>query len=135
MGITSAGNIGDAIKKPCTDKTTLSNFFKNTPEADYGLYTPEDSRNLCTGQILSSDELKKHKDNFCSLKPEHSVCPTTPTPPSPASSPTPPSPASSPTPSSFQNDSVMLLCSGITGLSCIMIIVIVIMVMMKKRSN
>jgi hypothetical protein len=138
MVLTSAGNIGDAIKKPCTDKTTLSNFFKNTPEADYGLYTPEDPRNLCTGQILSSDELKKHKDNFCSLKPEHSVCPTTPTPPSPASSPTPtPTPSSptpsSPTPSSSQNDSVMLLCSGITSLSCIMIIVI--LVMMKKRSN
>ena len=142
MVLTSAGNIGDAIKKPCTNKTTLSNFFKNTPEADYGLYTPEDPRNLCTGQILSSDELKKHKDNFCSLKPEHSVCPTTPTspssassptPPSPTSTPTPPSPASSPTPSSSQNDSVMLLCSGITSLSCIM--VIVIMVMMKKRSN
>ena len=133
MVLTSAGNIGDAIKKPCTNKTTLSNFFKNTPEADYGLYTPEDPRNLCTGQILSSNELKKHKDNFCSLKPEHSVCPTTPTPPSPASSPTPTPTPSSPTPSSSQNDSVMLLCSGITSLSCIM--VIVIMVMMKKRTN
>jgi hypothetical protein len=136
MVLTSAGNIGDAIKKPCTDKTTLSNFFKNTPEADYGLYTPEDSRNLCTGQILSSDELKKHKDNFCSLKPGHSVCPTTPSSPTPTPTPTPSSPTptpSSPTPSSSQNDSVMLLCSGITSLSCIM--VIVIMVMMKKRSN
>ena len=123
----SGGNIGDAVKKPCTNKRKLSKFFKNTPEADYGLYTPEDPRNLCTDELLSSDEIKKHKENFCSLKPGHPVCPTTPTP-----TPTPtPSPTS--TPSSSQNDFVMLLCSGITCLSCIMIVVI--MVMMNKGSN
>ena len=133
----SGGNIGDAVKKPCTNKRKLSNFFKNTPEADYGLYTPEDPRNLCTDELLSSDEIKKHKENFCSLKPGHPVCPTTPTPtptptPSPTSTPTSTKP-SSPTPSSSQNDFVMLLCSGITCLSCIMIVVI--MVMMNKGSN
>lgn len=132
----SLGNIGDAIKKPCINKTALSDFFKDTPEADYGTYTPGDPRNVCTGQLLSSDELKKHKDNFCSLKPEHSVCPTTPTP----SSPTPTSPTpTSPTPSSSQNgtssnDAVMLLCSVIGCFSCI-ISIILAFVMMKKRSN
>ena len=144
MGFKLSGtNIRDAIKKSCTNKTKLSKVFKNTPEADYGLYTPEDPRNLCTDELLSSDEIKKHKENFCSLKPGHPVCPTTPTPtPSPTSTSTPtPSPTStststkpsSPTPSSSQNGFVMLLCSGITCLSCIMIVVI--MVMMNKRSN
>ena len=81
--VSSSGNIGDALKKTCTDKTTLSNFFKDSPEAEYGVFTPGDPRTVCTGELLSSDELKKHKDNFCSLKPEHSVCPTTPTTPKP----------------------------------------------------
>lgn len=117
----SVENIENAVKQACTDKTSLSTFFKNAPEANYRFYTPEDPSNFCTGQLLSSDELKKHKDNFCSLKPEHSVCQTTLIPSVGKAS------------SSFQNDSVMLLCSGITGLSCIMIIVI--MVMMKKGSN
>ena len=136
MGLTGfGGSIGDALKKTCTDKTTLSNFFKDSPEAEYGVFTPGDPRTVCTGELLSSDELKKHKDNFCSLKPEHSVCPTTPS--SPTSTPSSPtSTPSGPTSSSSQNgtsnnDSVMLLCSVISCFSCIISIILAV-VMMKK---
>jgi len=137
----------DYVKKVCTDKTELSNYLNLTTESEQRYFTPGQSLNFCTEGLFSKEDVTTHKNNFCSLKPEHSVCPTpssptpsSPTPSSPApSSPTPSSPTStSPTPSSDPQSNTnstlpMSISASMSSCSCSCLVIIILVVMSQRK--
>ena len=150
----SSSSIQAAIKaakelviKTCTDKDTLSKWLEENQESDHYKFTPDDPKTVCLRPTLSSFQIEQHKVTFCSLKPEHSVCPTpssptpsSPTPSSPApSSPTPSSPTStSPTPSSDPQSNTnstlpMSISASMSSCSCSCLVIIILVVMSQRK--
>ena len=77
MGLTAIGNFGDMMKRPCLDKTELVRVFREFPiDAQYD-FTPGHANNKCKSPLLTTDEIKIHEENFCSIKPEHVLCKST----------------------------------------------------------
>ena len=148
MGLTTVRpgqptGFGALIAKTCTDKNELKRFLNERPQTDEKFYTPGHPETLCTGDVLSSYQLEKHKSHFCSIRPGHSVCvtPSKPSPsPKPSRSPSR-SPSSSPPPSESPSQdetlnqlSSILLFSVISCFSCIISIVLLVF-MMKRRQT